>query len=106
VSDLDTNLKVLTDHLGELAAKHSEAGGKIKAAERAVDGLSGRMWQSHGVICARTNLAVSSAETIRASAIKNQDKMSDQLEERLDWAAANYTNTDWLNGETVAACSV
>ena len=106
MSGLDDNLRVLTGHINELAGKQDASAGRIIAARDAVDGVTGRMWTSHGVVCAATNLAVGKAETARAAAISKQYKMSTDLRDRLHWAVVNYEDTDWRAGNDLGACGV
>jgi ESX secretion-associated protein EspC/F len=106
VSGREDNLEVLTEHITELAGKQQASAGRIIAARNAVFGVTGRMWLSHGVVCAATNMAVAEAETTRAAAIAKRYKMSIDLRDRLNWAVVNYENADWRAGDDIGACGL
>lgn len=102
----DYDLRVLTDHIHELAQGQQAAAGRIKIATESIHGLSGKVWRTHGIICAATNLAVSTAESARAAAGNSLYKQSEDLKDRLNYAAQNYNDTDWREGRNIGACSV
>jgi len=104
VSALDDNLRVMTEHITELAGKQQASAGRILAGKEAVNGVTGNMWRTHGVVCAATNMAVGEAETARAAAISKQYKISTDLRDRLNWAVVNYEDADWRAGHDIGAC--
>lgn len=106
MSGLDDNLKVLTEHISELAGKQQASAGRIIGARDAVGDVTGRMWATHGVVCAATNLAVGEAETTRTAAITKQYKMSTDLRDRLNAAVVNYEDADWRAGRGIDACGL
>ena len=107
MTNQDLNLKVLTDHLTELAEKQRSAGGGIAIAKTSVpDGLTGKILKTHGVICAGTSLAMASTETARTNGFDRQHKMSQHLAESLTAAAENYNNADFREGRNIGACAV
>ena len=107
MAGLEDNVRVLTDHVNELAGKQEASGYRILAAKRAVDdGVAARMWLTHGPICARTNMAVSAAESARTAAVSAQYTLSEGLAERLRWASVNYNDADWRAAERIEGCQV
>jgi len=106
MSDHEDNLKILTDHVRDLAGLQEQAAGRIKVANEKARGISGGMWGSHGVVCAATNMAVSAAEEARTAAGKAMYTMSNTLAERLKNAADNYDDVDMREGRAIGACSV
>ena len=106
MSDQEQNLKVLTDHVLRLARDQAAAAGRIKVANEAAAGMADGMWSTHGVVCAATNLAVTSARDARARAGDALYKVSDELATRLKNAADNYNEVDFWKGRDIGACSV
>lgn len=106
MSAQEQNLKVLTDHIRELAGKQQAAAGRIKVANESKGGIADSMWSTHGVACAATNMAVSAAETARDAAGTRLYKVSTELSENLNDAADNYDNVDYREGRNVDACGL
>jgi len=106
LSGLDDNLKVLTEHLNDLAGKQQSAAGQIIFARDAVVDVTGSVWRTHGAVCAATNLAIGDAETARAAAVSHLYKMSADLRDRLNSAAQNYNNSDWRAGRDIGSCGL
>jgi hypothetical protein len=104
VSAQEQNLKVLTDHIRDLAGKQQAAAGRIKVANESVGGVADGMWSTHGVVCAATNMAVSAAETTRDTAGTRLYKVSTELSENLNYAADNYDNVDYREGRNIGEC--
>lgn len=101
------NLRVLTDHVRELAHQQQAASGRLRSARQAVaEGLADRVWATHGVVSAVMNMAVAKAETARKDAIENQYRLGLDLHERLNNAADNYENEDWVGGRNIGACGL
>ena len=102
----DYDLKVLTDHLHELAGMQQAAAGRIRMAEEKVNGLSGDVLVTHGVVCWATQSAVFEAEGLRHTASVNTYQGSIDLKDRLNWAAENYHDADWVSGKDIGACGL
>ncbi len=51
-------------------------------------------------------MAVAKAETARKDAIENQYRLGLDLHERLNNAADNYENEDWVGGRNIGACGL
>lgn len=106
MSGLEANLRVLTEHVTELAGKHDATSGRFLAAKEAVTDLSGNMWRTHGVACAASNVAAASLETARKTAVKNLYQVSTDLRDRLKRAAENYNDADWRESENINGCAL
>ena len=100
------NLRVLTEHIDDIAAKQVTAAGSLKIAGETVSDLASSVWSTHGVVCAASNMAVSAVEDAREEAAKKLWKMSNDLSERLKTASANYNNADWLAGRDIDSCAL
>lgn len=109
MSDLELNLKVLTDYLGELKAKHQSATDMIIGANRNTDDVASKVESSHGQVCWPTIKALSGDEP-RKAAGDNLEKVSAEFAEKLDRAATNYNNADYRAGRSIGeagtACQV
>ncbi len=101
MSDLADNLRVLTEHIDDLAAKQTTAAGDLKIAGENVNDLASSVWATHGVVCAASNIAVDSVEAARDAADAKLWRMSHDLSERLRMASENYNNTDWRAGNEI-----
>jgi hypothetical protein len=103
----DQNLQVLTDHLHELAALQHTAADKITGANRQIGDVAGKVLSTHGLVCALTSLALTTIDTDRQAVGGLLFKVSTELEEKLDTAATDYNNTDYLAGRSLGwACRV
>lgn len=103
----EQNLKVLTEHLTELASRQQAAGGRIKVAGESVHGgVAGDVLRTHGVVCSLSSFALMKAEAARRVASAHQYKLSEHLAESLKNAADNYNNVDYREGRSIAECSV
>lgn len=100
------NLRVLTEHIDELAAKQISAAGRLKIAGETVNDLASSVWATHGVVCAASNMAVDDIEAARDAADAKLWRMSHDLSERLAAASANYNNADWLARKDIDSCSL
>lgn len=100
------NLRVLTEHIDEIAAKQTTAAGTLKIAGETVNDLESSVWNTHGVVCAASNMAVAAVETARDDARTKLWKMSHDLSERLRTASTNYNNADWLAGRDIDSCAL
>lgn len=106
MSGQEDNLRVLTDHIRELAGRQHAAAGRINVSGDALGGVAGSMWSTHGVACAATNMAVSAAETARETAGTRLYKVSVELSENLNYAADNYDNVDYREGRNIDVCGL
>jgi hypothetical protein len=107
MSDLDQNLKVVTDHLGELASKQQTAADKMTGANRAAADIAAKVENTHGMICWATSMAMSKAEAARHTAGSTMQKVSTELKQKLTTAATNYDNVDYREGRALGdACQV
>lgn len=100
----EDNLRVLTEHIDEIAAKQTTAAGTLKIAGETVNDLASSVWSTHGVVCAASNMAVDAVETARDSARTKLWQMSHDLSERLHTASENYNNADWVAGRDIDSC--
>ncbi|MBS4728050.1 ESX-1 secretion-associated protein [Mycobacterium sp. SM1] len=89
-----SELRVTTAHLRELSAKQQQAAAEIAAATELTHGVGGSVMKSHGVICAATAGAVSTADGARTAAGEGMREVSTDLAEKLDSAAASYDSVD------------
>lgn len=87
-------LKVLTEHVRELAVRQGDVIAEIAPAEAATQGVTVDVAVSHGVICAPTSLAVAAANTARDLACQAMQKTSEELQHALTTAAENYDSAD------------
>lgn len=100
------NLRVLTEHIDEIAAKQTTAAGTMKIAGETVNDLASNVWSTHGVACAASNMAVDAVEAARDNARTKLWQMSHDLSERLRTASANYNNADWLARRDIDSCAL
>lgn len=105
-SDLDQNLRVLTEHIDEVAARHVTAAGVLKVAGETVNDISDRVARTHGVACLASNMAVTAVETARDDARQKLWQMSHDLGERLAIASANYNDADWRASTDIESCDL
>jgi Excreted virulence factor EspC, type VII ESX diderm len=106
VTDSEQNLKVLSEHVRRLATEQQAAAGRITVANQAAQNVAGSLWSTHGVVCAPTNIAMSTAETARKAAGAVLWKVSTELSEKLTNAADNYDNVDSQEGQDIGACGL
>lgn len=100
MSDLDLNLKVLTDYLGELGAKHQIAADLIAGANRSVADITAKIETSHGLICWATIRALNGGEA-RRTAGETLARVSEETAEKLGRAATNYNDVDYREGRSI-----
>lgn len=100
------NLRVLTEHIDDLAAKQTTAAGCLKIAGETVNDLASSVWSTHGVVCALSNMAVDAIESARDAADAKLWRMSHDLSERLNMASSNYDNADWLARKDIDSCGL
>ncbi|MDG4668379.1 ESX-1 secretion-associated protein [Mycobacterium sp. 236(2023)] len=99
----DLNLKVVTEHIDELAGHHETAADKILGANRFAQGVAGRVEITHGLICFATSSAMADAESSRSSAGQALQRVSTELGEKLRNTSANYQNTDYMNKQKLSS---
>ncbi|MGV0811687.1 type VII secretion target [Mycolicibacterium boenickei] len=102
MSNLDLNLKVLTEYLGELGAKHQTATDLITGANRSVADIAAKIEASHGLMCWATIRALSGGEP-RKAAGETLAKVSAEFTEKLGRAAINYNDVDYRAGRSIGA---
>lgn len=100
------NLRVVTNHVDELAAKQVTAAGTLKIAGETVNDLGPSVRTTHGVACMASNLAVNAVESARDSARSTLWHMSHDLAERLKLASSNYNDSDWVAGRDIDSCEL
>jgi hypothetical protein len=103
-TDQAKNLQVLTDHILHLAAKQQEAVNKITGANRSIVDPARNVQDTHGMVCEATHLAVSAAEEARRAAGGALSRVSTELGEKLNAAAARYEHTDAAGANDINAC--
>lgn len=100
------NLRVLAEHIDELAAKQTSAAGRLKIAGETVNDLASSVWATHGIVCAASNMAVDDIEAARDAADAKLWRMSHDLSERLRMASTNYNNADWRASKDIDSCGL
>lgn len=106
MSSQTDNLRVLTEHVDELATKQTSAAGRLKIAGEMINDLAPSVWASHGVVCAASNMAVDDVEAARDTADAKLWRMSHDLSERLRMASTNYNNADWRASKDIDSCGL
>lgn len=99
----ELNLKVLTDHIHQLADAQSRAADQVTGANRAIAGVSDRVRETHGLICALASTALATADETRASLGSGLFQRSTELSGKLTTAASNYEDTDYLSGRAIGS---
>ena len=89
-----TSLRVETAELRELSTKQTEAASGYGETANATSTTSWSVGISHGVICAKTALAVAAADRSRSAAATALQKVSTELAENLETAATHYDKVD------------
>ncbi|UBV14121.1 ESX-1 secretion-associated protein [Mycolicibacterium fortuitum] len=102
MSNLELNLKVLTDYLGELGVQHQKATDLITGANRSVADIVSKIERTHGLICWSTIQALSGGEP-RKVAGDTIGKVSAEFTEKLGRAATNYNDVDYREGRSIGA---
>lgn len=86
---------------GEIRAKgdvQQQAADIIEKAKSAPDGASAHVFQTHGLVCSATAMALRSAETSRREAAEKMHEISTDLSVKLRTAATDYDKTDQQEG--------
>jgi hypothetical protein len=95
MSDQDQNLRVVTDHINELAKRQRTAADKITGANRGTGNAAADVLGTHGLVCWATSTAVSTAEEARTAAGAKLYQVSAEFSEKLTTAAINYNDADY-----------
>lgn len=88
------SLNVTTSHVRELSAKQQEAAAQLQTATSSADGIEGRLWRTHGAVCAASTIAATLAHQARTSAGQRLKASSEDLHEKLAHAADKYDVVD------------
>lgn len=104
--DQEKNLKVLAEHIQELAARQQTAVDQIIGANRAIVDPAQNVQDTHGTVCEATHLAVSAAEDARRAAGGALFTVSTELVVKLNSAAAKYDHTDEAGADAITASKV
>lgn len=103
-TDLEQNLRVLTEHIDQLGNNQSTAAGVLKVAGETVNDIAARVSSTHGVACFASNSAIADVESARDAARTKLWHMSNDLATRLQSASDNYNNADWRASKDIGAC--
>jgi hypothetical protein len=107
MSSEEQNLKVVTDHVTELASKQQRAAHLFVGANRTTGDVAADILSTHGLVCSATSIAVSAADTARKTAGSNLYKVSCELATKLSTAAINYGDADYRAGRSLGqACQM
>lgn len=106
MSNREANLRVVTDHIEELADRQSRAVDQLMGANRAAATASDRVEATHGLICQLTSMALSDADIARSVAGQTLQRVSGELAEKLQNAARNYQSTDYMAGGKIGGCGL
>ncbi|WP_231965714.1 ESX-1 secretion-associated protein [Mycobacterium sp. E802] len=71
-----------------------QAADRIERAKSAPDGASAHVFQTHGLVCSATAMALRSAEAARREAAEKMHLISTDLSVKLRTAATDYETTD------------
>lgn len=91
---MSTPLNVTATDLTSLAGQVRDVATSIGNAERATDGATAKVAQTHGLVCSLTTAALGAAQMSRTAAAQAIQTVSNDLAGKLDIAAADYTGTD------------
>ncbi|MBJ7341428.1 ESX-1 secretion-associated protein [Mycolicibacterium sp.] len=101
MSDLESNLTVVTGHLTELGNFQETAANKITGANRETADIAAKIRETHGLICYATSQAMAETETARRDAGDTMSTVSTEFKQKLDTAAVNYDNVDYREGRSI-----
>ena len=105
-TDSEQNLTVLTDHILHLAEKQAKAADQLTGSNRSIVDPAREVMDTHGLVCGATNLAVAAAEAARRAAGATLLRVSSELHEELQSAAAHYESTDSAESGNIIRCEV
>lgn len=83
------------------AAPQQQAASQIDMAKSAPDGASAHVFQSHGLVCVATAIALQAAESARRGAAEKMHLISTDLAVKLNQAATDYVSTDQQQGDNL-----
>jgi hypothetical protein len=95
------NVTVDPKHLRGLATTQDQSSDDMTAAINKTDGVSKRIWMSHGVYVGAANKAIEQAEAARKAAGKAVQAFSADLAKTLRTAVTAYAGTDDNAGENI-----
>ncbi|WP_242663639.1 ESX-1 secretion-associated protein [Mycobacterium syngnathidarum] len=84
----------VSDRIRSTATAQGEAASLIETAKSAPDGTAGHVFQTHGLVCSPTAMALKSAELSRREAAEKMHLISTDLSVKLNKAATDYDSTD------------
>lgn len=84
----------VSDKIRSTATTQGEAASLIETAKSAPDGTAGHVFQTHGLVCSPTAMALKSAELSRREAAGKMHLISTDLSVKLNKAATDYHSTD------------
>lgn len=88
----------VSENIRSKAVPQRQAADQIETAKSAPDGTAGHVFQTHGLVCSATALALKSAELSRREAAGKMHLISTDLAVKLRQAATDYTTTDQHEG--------
>ena len=91
----------VSENIRSKAVPQRQAADQIEMAKSAPDGAAGHVFQTHGLVCSETALALQSAEASRREAAGKMHLISTDLAVKLNQAATDYTNTDQHGGSNL-----
>ncbi|WP_235654217.1 ESX-1 secretion-associated protein [Mycolicibacterium houstonense] len=91
----------VSDQIRSKATPQQQAASQIEMAKSAPDGASGHVFQTHGLVCSATALALRSAESARREAAEKMHLISTDLAVKLNQAATDYVSTDQQQGDNL-----
>ncbi|MGV0746077.1 ESX-1 secretion-associated protein [Mycolicibacterium sp. XJ870] len=94
----------VSEQILSTASIQADAATKIETAKSATHGTAGHVFQTHGLVCSPTAMALKSAELSRRNAAEKMHLISTDLSVKLTSAATEYDGTDQqeagkLNGQ-------
>jgi len=88
------DLRVTTEHLGDLSVEQARVAAKIRSATVAVDGVDAAVRTTHGSIASATSSALEAVLAARSDAGTKIAAIADDLSRRLTDAANRYDRAD------------
>src|SRR5215813_3375724 len=88
------DLVVTPNYLDKLATIDDQTSDKTASAAGVASGISTDLWVTHGVICEKSNRALTDAEAARRSLVEAMQSFAHQLALKLGTAADAYSSTD------------
>lgn len=91
----------VSDKIRSTATVQRQAASLIETAKSAPDGTAGHVFQTHGLVCSPTAMALKSAELARREAAGKMHLISTDLSVKLNKAATDYDRTDHQEGSNL-----